>query len=133
MNTSKIQLTTLEKAIKSLESIVQKPVDDIVRDATIQRFEYTYELAWKTLKRYLKSENVVDETVPIKTLYREAARKGLIDKVESWFAYHDARNLTTHVYEEKIADEVYQVAKCFVNDARKLFQKLQEVLKNAAR
>lgn len=75
MNTSKIQLTTLEKAIESLESIVQKPIDDIVRDATIQRFEYTYELAWKTLKRYLKSENVVDETVPIKALYREAARK----------------------------------------------------------
>jgi len=110
-------LTALEKAISLLEVVLQKDgTDDVIRDATIQRFEYTYELAWKILKRYLKNEALVDETAPIKTLYREAVRKGLIDKVESWFAYHDARNLTTHIYDEHRSSRLINCPNLFTSN-----------------
>jgi hypothetical protein len=53
MSNGKLVLTPFEKALELLESVLQVPKDAIVRDATIQRFEYTYELAWKMIKRHL--------------------------------------------------------------------------------
>lgn len=118
-------LSPFEKALASLEAILKLPKDDIVRDATIQRFEYTYELAWKMIKRHLEwaGESNVD-SLTRKDLYREAERTGLVLNAEAWFDYHDARNLTSHTYDEAKAEEVYAVARRFAADARLLLNAL---------
>jgi hypothetical protein len=59
----RIDLTSLEKALESLKRGVVRsrddPADEELRDAVIQRFEYTYELSWKMLKRILETESPV--------------------------------------------------------------------------
>jgi len=125
-----ISFQPLHKALASLQRALQQIHNEYTRDAVIQRFEYTYELTWKTLKRYLKLAYEVDETLPIKQSYREAARVGLITNLTTWFGYHDARNLTSHTYNEDTAEEAYATAKEFATDAAKLLEKLEQHTKH---
>ena len=117
-----------EKALKSLSQIFKEPENAITRDATIQRFEYTFELSWKLLKRYFKLNNNLD-LFNVKDIFREAGKQGLIDQVESWFESLEARNLTSHTYDETIANKVYARAKEFEQKASVFLQKIKTVLK----
>src|SRR5205807_9998695 len=111
MSEDKLILTPFENALKSLEEVLRKPKDDIVRDATIQRFEYTYELAWKIMKRHLKWAGAIrDDPRTHGDLLREAANYGLIHDAEIWLEYYRARNETSHTYDEETAEEVYEAA-----------------------
>ena len=120
----KLILTPLQKALTALQNALVLPKNDITRDATIQRFEYTFELTWKMLKRHLTQEAGVKE-YSIKNLFRDAAQSNLINNVEAWFGYLEARNLTSHTYNEEVAEEAYQAAKHFAVDASLLLKKLE--------
>jgi nucleotidyltransferase substrate binding protein (TIGR01987 family) len=61
-------------------------------------------LSWKMLRRYLAMDTAV-EFFNVKDLFRQAGRQGIIDNVESWFAYLEGRNLTSHTYNEKTSEE----------------------------
>ena len=76
------------------------------------------------LKRYL-SENASLKEVSIKAVFREAGKLGLIDNVELWFSYLQARNLTSHTYNEDTADATYEAAQSFLKDAQLLLKNLQ--------
>lgn len=56
MNKETLILTPFANALAVLNTALMQPKDEFTRDATILRFEYTYELAWKSLKRYLAEE-----------------------------------------------------------------------------
>lgn len=127
MKKEKISILPFQKALDSLTRILKEPKNEIVRDATIQRFEYTFELAWKLLKRYLESQNKIIE-VSIKNIFRESGKLGLVDKVEDWFAYLEARNLTSHTYQESTAEEVYDTAIRFEKSARYLRARVEKLL-----
>ena len=127
VNKSKISILPFSKALDSLTRVLREKKNDIVRDATIQRFEYTFELSWKLLKRYLESQNNTIEA-SIKNVFREAGKLGLIDSVEHWFEYLDARNLTSHTYNESTAEEVYKVANRFEKSARFLLGRMEALL-----
>ncbi len=118
----------LARAIESLERAAAQPKDEFVRDSVIQRFEYTYELAWKLRKRHLErdegTENV--DRLNRKDLYRLAWAKGLITDVSAWFGFHQARNTTSHAYHEDTAEAIYAVALRFVAGARRLLGSLEE-------
>ncbi len=122
----KLDLSSLKKAVQSLELALNQPKDEFIRDSVIQRFEYTYELCWKFLARHLEqdigSANV--DRLLRKDLYRIGAEKGLISDAETWFQYHTARNLTSHSYNAATAEDVYTVAKRFIVDAQALLSKL---------
>lgn len=121
----KLILIPFQKALESLEAILCVPKDDIVRDATIQRFKCTYELAWKMIKRHLEWAGASNaDCLTRKSLFREAARTGLIAEAESWLDYHEARTLSAHAYDEVRAEEVYEVAQRFAPDARQLLTAL---------
>jgi nucleotidyltransferase substrate binding protein (TIGR01987 family) len=135
ISNSPVNLNALKKAVVSLKEAANEPmihdkkIGEFIRDSVIQRFEYTYELSWKSLQRYLKQAYNF-QADSLRQLYREAGRIGLIDNVESWFAYQEARNLTSHTYNEITAEETYKVALQFAYDAEKLLHKLEEVLKH---
>lgn len=126
-------LTSFEKALESLEEVLQEPKTDIVRDSAIKRFEYTYELSVKMLRRYLEmSEDVagsVDE-VSSKDLIRLGAEKGCIEDPERWFQYREARNITSHAYDEEKADSIYAVLPAFAKDAQGLLEQLRRRASN---
>lgn len=80
--------------------------NDLTRDGIIQRFEFTFELAWKTLKSVFEDEGLIGLNSP-KTVLREAFAAGLIRDEELWLAMLDDRNATVHVYKEQLSKDIY--------------------------
>ena len=127
MTERKIDLTSLRRALAALDAAlaVEDP-DDITRDGVIQRFEYTFELSWKLMKRHLEWNGTLDiYKLSKKDIFRQAARGGLIASPERWFLHHDARNDSTHAYDETIAKKVFASAKHFAGDAHELLANLE--------
>ena len=130
----KLDLTPLEKALKTLkEALVvydRDPNNDIVRDSCIQRFEYSYGLSTKMLRRYLEitsDEKEVIDTVSFPDVIRMAAEKGLLrNSWDVWEKFRKARNQTSHTYDAKIAAEVMAVLPNFYEEASYLLQSLQK-------
>src|SRR5690606_7785541 len=122
-----IHLNPFRQALDSLRRALSQPKTEFLRDSVIHRFEFTYDLAWKALKRYLEQEEGVENVgiLQRKELYRMAAEKGLLEDPVVWFAYHRARNETVHTYQEAKAEEVFAIAAKFVMDAAGLLQKLE--------
>jgi len=122
----KIDTTPLRKALASLDKAlaITEP-DDLARDAAIQRFEYTYELCWKMMKRHLEWNGTLDTyRLSKKDILRQAARAGLIGDPERWFLHHDARNESSHAYNENIAVKVFSGLAGFAADAHELLDNL---------
>lgn len=117
---SQIELAELQKAVASLRAALSIPKNDIARDATIQRFEFCIELAWKVAKKVLGSS-----TGAPKSIVREMGQDGLIDDVERWLDYVNMRNLTVHTYREALAEEVYAKCRLFLPDAENLLKRLE--------
>lgn len=131
MNEIKLDLTALQKAVNSLMRAIEQPKNEYTRDAVIQRFEYTFELSWKMIKRYLKVEEGVEE-FNIRNLFRLAAQHQLISNADNWFRYNQARNLTSHTYNEITAEETYEIAKLFCPDAKALLISLENAIGTSA-
>ncbi|MFH1798848.1 MAG: HI0074 family nucleotidyltransferase substrate-binding subunit [Candidatus Omnitrophota bacterium] len=91
---------------KLKEAVKLEEETEIKRDAVIQRFEFTFELLWKTFKKIAGSEKI-DSFSP-KTSFRSAFQLGLISDEEIFMEIIDARNKTTHVYSEEDAKEIYE-------------------------
>ncbi len=135
-----LDLTSLKKAVASLERLSSKVTDQALmegldpdlqeglRAGLIQNFEFTYELCWKFIRRWLR-ENLGASYVDglsRKDLFRMAAENRLVDDVKTWWGFHKARNLTSHVYDEKTAEEVYQAALAFLGPAKALLETLEK-------
>ncbi len=93
----------------------------------IQNFEFTYELCWKYIQRWIRINLSIEQAEPRtrKDLFRIAAKKGLIQKPESWFEYTNARNETVHTYDEAKSEYVFKTATVFLDDAEFLLKQLQ--------
>ena len=97
------------------------------RAAVIQHFECAYELCWKTLTRFLEADMGAGvDILTRKDLFRISAEKQLIPDCSRWFEFHAARNKTSHMYNEGIANEVYETAKTFSADLLVLIQNLEK-------
>lgn len=134
-----LELDSLKKAVTALSGVLAKSddaafmagLDEIARNAiksgVIQHFEFTYELSWKFIKRWLEM-NVnpsAADGVTRRELFRQAAEHRLIVDVDQWMKHHEARNLSSHTYESSIADQVYQAAFAFTRDAVELLKALE--------
>lgn len=135
-----LSYTSLEKSIIALENgieiynkkknrnVTQEEIE-IIKSGIIQNFEISYEIAWKLMKKWLE-ENIGREAVDgisRKELFRIAAQNKLIEDIEKWFIFHEARNLTSHDYDGIKAEEVFTEALEFSRFARKLQERLEEV------
>lgn len=101
--------TELQNAVNRLREAVAQPETDLVRDAVIRRFEFTFELVWKSLKLYLDRQGL-DCGDPRSTL-KKAFAEGLIhspDEADVWLQALEDRNLTSHAYDEALAIRIYQ-------------------------
>jgi len=129
--TQSLDLAPLQKALDSLlfaiERTEREQPDDMLRDSVIQRFEYTYELCWKMLKRRLEMDVPSPESIDgmsFREMIREGAERGMIADPLVWFEYRQKRNLTTHTYDETVAKDVYLAAVAFARDAQALLAAL---------
>ena len=127
-----ITYTSFRTAVSQLQQGIgqaeKQPEAEIIRDGVIQRFEYCYELANKTIKRVLEvefNENV--DTMPFKDILRTAVEHHLITDAIAWARYRDERNKSSHTYDAVIAAEVYKAAKDFLPEAQYLLQQLDRL------
>ena len=95
------RFTNFEKAFLHLKDAINRydSLDNLSKEGLIQRFEYTFELAWKTLKDYLESRGVVSR-FPREVL-KNAFQTELLNNGEIWIDMLEKRNLLAHTYDEE--------------------------------
>ncbi len=97
---------TLKQALDTLEAALQKPFEnDLMRDGAIQRFEYCFELAWKTVKLVIEYEDKEASGGPRAILAKGATLK-ILDDEEDWFRMLLERNNSVHTYKAELAIEI---------------------------
>jgi len=101
------KIENYNNALAQLETAVaryQEASDDsLYRDGLIQRFEFTVELAWKSIKEYLEDQGMVLSIASPRGILREAFAAGVIADADAWNNILTARNLTSYVYDEATA------------------------------
>jgi len=135
-----LDLSSFRKAIGSLQRTLQVAYDqnfmsglsdsqkNAIRAGVIQNFEFTYELCWKFMRRWLDANLGSTYVVGVtrRQLFRLSAENKLLDDVDKWMEYHDARNETSHTYDENRAEEVFKTACKFIADAETLLKALED-------
>ena len=129
-----LDIQPLQKAVLALAAAMarhaQNPGDDIVRDACIQRFEFTYEVSHKMLKRYLEatSANPAEfDAMSFQDLIRTGSERGLLlSDWSRWKVFRTARSITSHTYDETKAREVFAIIPEFLAEASHLRDRLKD-------
>jgi nucleotidyltransferase substrate binding protein (TIGR01987 family) len=128
-----LDLTALRDALASLRRALirwqsTREQDEELRDACIQRFEYTFELSWKMLARRLERDlpdaRSVD-AMSFRELMRSGGERGLVRDVDIWMVFRDKRNTTSHAYNAAKAADVAAIIPTFANEAQELLARLQ--------
>ena len=112
-----------QKALSQLSKFIQtKNLNELEEQGLIQSFEYTHELAWKTLADFIKNSGNV-EIYGSKDATREAFNLGLISNGAVWMNMIISRNITSHSYNEETTIKIISAIK---NDYYQEFQKLEK-------
>lgn len=125
---NKPMLNNFQRALKTLDSAMEKPpANSLERDGIIQRFEYCLELSWGTAKKVLEYHEIKVDSP--RNVFRELAKNGWINNPEDWIQFIEARNKTSHLYHEEVAEEIFKVIPTFLKASHKLIKILHEKLK----
>ncbi len=118
----KMKVRVAKRALDTLKEIMDEPYSVIIRDAAIQRFEYTFEAVWNLIKEYLVEREGVVCNSP-KSCFREAFKMNIINEDESVKALYmtDDRNMTTHTYHEDVAGEIYKELAGYYNLMNRIY------------
>lgn len=134
MSNHVLDLTPLERAVARLREgwirYQQDVTDTQIRDGLIQRFEFTYEISHKMLKRFLEvtSANPAElDTMPFQDQIRSGNERGLLrGDWPAWRKYRDMRARTSHTYSEDVALQVVVGIPDFIEEAAYLWQRLSD-------
>lgn len=134
----KLDLTALEKAFTQLEKSIaylqsdnsksDRGLYEQFRAATVQAFEYTFELIIKMIQRQL--QQIITSPDSVKTMnYKDVLRLALDAKLirsfDSFVEYREKRNITSHTYEEEEAEKIIENIDCFLEDAKYTLNELK--------
>jgi nucleotidyltransferase substrate binding protein (TIGR01987 family) len=101
------QADVRDSAARLAEAVAQ-PESELIRDATIRRFEFTFEVVWKTLKLYLERQG--HECGGPRPTLKKAFAENMIptpEDADGWLQMLEDRNLTSHAYDEELARGIY--------------------------
>ena len=116
----------LKNAVSRLqEALNEKNATDIVIDGVLHRFEFTFELAWKTMKDYLEYMGVIEKTGSPREVIKNAFQYKLIDDGEGWLEMMISRNTLSHLYDEEESREIYnKIIEKYANMLSTLLEKI---------
>ena len=121
-----LAIKKLNRAYERLAEAVEVAVDDLDRDGVIQRFEFTVELLWKTLK-VLLAYNKVECTSP-RDCVKKAFRHSLIEDDDIVLDMLDDRNRSSHIYDEKTSREIFErIRDVYVDAVGEILRRISEV------
>ena len=109
MRKYQINRKKLIKAFSRLEDSLNQDFTEYMQDSIIQRFEFTFELLWKTLKFYLLVQWFEEKTP--RNVLKKSFEIDIIEDIDLFLDMIDIRNLTSHTYDEVLAEEVYKFIK----------------------
>lgn len=121
-----VRLASFGDAMVRLEAALAQPRTEWTRDAAIQRFEFTFELAWKSASACVRAEGL-DARSPREAL-RASYRLGWVDDEALWLRMLDDRNRTSHSYNEAVADEIFSRLPEYVAALRALRERLLQTV-----
>ena len=131
-----LDLRSLKQAVEALKIAFEiydhnlleesMPEKIVLRDGVIQRFEFTFELSWKMMKRYLEEFGLEKvDGLNNRDLFRVGFEQGLLDDPEAWFHYLKMRNQSSHIYDAGKAAAVFASARQFQQAAQELLNRLE--------
>ncbi|OPZ76005.1 MAG: Nucleotidyltransferase substrate binding protein like protein [Alphaproteobacteria bacterium ADurb.Bin438] len=124
-------LNTLKTSIEKLNANKDASITDMLEDSCVKRFEYTMELSWKMMKKFLKDEYGKPEKELTKNnIFRLMQGYGFISNWEAWSGYWEKRNDTSHEYDLKKSRELVDIIPSFINDTDELIKNLNQMLDN---
>ena len=120
-------LNRFSEAIHIKDELYREGFSDIYLDILVKRFEFTYEMAWKALKRYLDYLGF-DAKSP-RGVFKEAYAQGILDEEQVWLDMIEMRNLSSHIYDESEISTMVDEAKRFLKAFEALRDYLEDKLK----
>jgi len=120
-------LAKYKSAVERYEEFKNEGFEDVYLDLIVKRFEFTYEMSWKALKRYL--EFLGFEIKSPRMAFKEAFAQQIIDDEAVWLDMIEQRNLSSHIYDEIQISEILDKKEVFKNAFLKLHNKLEQELK----
>lgn len=136
MREETFNISSFENALTRLDEILKRyqsnTTDDGIRDSVIQRFEFTYSIALKTLNKFLISQAFSSDDISpmsFNELIRTANQYNLLkSNLEKWTLFRNMRNLTSHTYDEATALKVVEIIPDFYEEAYFLLKQLRSKL-----
>lgn len=130
-----LDFTALENSLQRLGKVVEiykkNPQDTIVRDSLIQRFEFTYSITLKTLRKYfIERAFIVDDVnkLPFNEMVRTAMQLNLLKSdLAKWTEFREMRNLISHTYDENVALKVSGIVPDFYEEITYLLKELKGI------
>lgn len=116
--TLKTQCDELGNALNQLDEGLGRVEDELDRDGTIQRFEFSFELAWKLMKSVNRYTG--RDCFSPRECIRIAAQNKLLDNPSKWIEHLKSRNAASHTYDSEMAEEVFKKIGSFLEDAKAL-------------
>jgi len=126
------RLNNFSKALARMTAFIEKDeLNELEKQGLIQAFEYTYELAWNTLKDYFEAQGETG-IHGSRDVFRLAFRRGLIENGEAWMDMIKSRMLTSYTYNEEIAEKIAQdVVGVYFREFTALRAKLERLKRRA--
>lgn len=134
---SSINLTPLKKAFEQFQTMYyfyqenqeESIVEEVVNESLVHRFEYCEDLFWKLLRKNLLEQKGVDIENAPKTVYRRASQLEILD-FEVWVEFLNAKNQSSHTYNEETLEEVLSVMGDFAEHGKNVLKYLEDNLNN---
>ena len=118
----------LKKATNKLNEALKEEVTDLEIDGILHRFEFTFELAWKTMKDCLEDQGIVSRIKTPREIIKEAFAAGLIENGEIWMDMMISRNELSHLYDEETSREIFDdIKEKYILEINKLVKKLDTI------
>lgn len=122
--------TKLEEALsEEITKDLSEKTIQIIIDGVLHRFEFTFELAWKTMKDYLEYMGITNKTESPRENIQQAFKQGIVEDGEIWIEIMLARNELFHLYDEATSRKIYHNIKTkYIKEFKKLEEKFEQIL-----
>lgn len=120
-----LKLDKLKKAFNRLKEASDRAIDDLDKDGVIQRFEFTVELLWKTIKTILEYNKL--ECLSPRECIKMAFRNGIIDDDEIILDMLDDRNASSHIYNEQESEQIFiRIKGAYIKSINEIIEKISK-------
>lgn len=118
----------LINATLRLKEALNKEENDLTIDGVLHRYEFTFELAWKTLKDYLTYLGVQQNTGSPREIIQESFTNKIVEDGEIWIKMMLARNSLSHLYDEETSREIYkEIKEKYIYEIENLVHKIENL------